>query len=158
MLRGELPDWTHQEGHQAHHQARGGVHGQEPVAQQPQVWKHVHGAEIVSVSVEDLPDGFKGAVSFVQAEDLRMLATGMKQMSSFFNLLLMITGSCWTSLSILLRNMCWEHVETDKQFLKFGAVETKEDQYQHYLYLGTILPDQFSPTCQVLAEKGRKII
>jgi hypothetical protein len=33
------------------------------------------------------------------------------------------------------------------------AVET-EDQYQHYL--GTIMPEQFSPTCQEkgLAEKG----
>jgi len=47
-------------------------------------------------------------------------------------------------------------VETDKQFAQFGQVETKEDQYQHYL--GTIMPDQFSPTCQVVAEKGNVFV
>lgn len=49
--------------------------------------------------------------------------------------------------------MTGTEVETDTQFKKFGAVETNEDQYQHYL--GTIMPDQFSPTYQVLAEKGK---
>jgi len=44
-------------------------------------------------------------------------------------------------------------VETDQQFSKFGSVQTKEDNYQHYL--GTIMPNQFSPTCQVVAEKGK---
>eukprot|EP00090_Calanus_glacialis_P028598 TRINITY_DN45912_c0_g1_i1.p1 TRINITY_DN45912_c0_g1~~TRINITY_DN45912_c0_g1_i1.p1 ORF type:complete len:412 (+),score=148.51 TRINITY_DN45912_c0_g1_i1:38-1273(+) len=47
-------------------------------------------------------------------------------------------------------------VETDQKFAQFGAVETKEDNYQHYL--GTIMPDQFSPTCQVLAEKGKVMV
>ena len=47
-------------------------------------------------------------------------------------------------------------VETYKQLAKLGSVETKEDQYQHYL--GTIMPYQFSPTCQVLAEKGKVMV
>jgi len=47
-------------------------------------------------------------------------------------------------------------VKTDAQFAKFGSVETKEDNYQHYL--GTIMPDQFSPTCQVVAEKGCVVV
>eukprot|EP00092_Neocalanus_flemingeri_P011322 GFUD01012201.1.p1 GENE.GFUD01012201.1~~GFUD01012201.1.p1 ORF type:complete len:417 (-),score=118.03 GFUD01012201.1:97-1347(-) len=47
-------------------------------------------------------------------------------------------------------------VVTDTKFAKFGEVETKEDNYQHYL--GTIQPDQFSPTCQVVAEKGRVMV
>jgi len=47
-------------------------------------------------------------------------------------------------------------VETDEQFAKFGNVETKEDNYQHYL--GTIMPNQFSPTCQVVAERGRVVV
>jgi len=45
-----------------------------------------------------------------------------------------------------------KQVLTDDNFAKFGTVETKEDEYQHYL--GTIHPDQFSPTCQVVAENG----
>lgn len=44
-------------------------------------------------------------------------------------------------------------VEVDSKFAQFGTVETKEDNYQHYL--GTIMPDQFSPTCQVVAEHGK---
>jgi len=47
-------------------------------------------------------------------------------------------------------------VETDEKIAQFGAVETKEDNYQHYL--GTIMPDQFSPTCQVVAEKGKVLV
>jgi len=47
-------------------------------------------------------------------------------------------------------------VETDQQFAKFGTVQTKEDNYQHYL--GTIMPNQFSPTCQVVAEKGKVVV
>jgi len=46
-----------------------------------------------------------------------------------------------------------KEVITDSKFATFGTVETKEDNYQHYL--GTIQPDQFSPTCQVVAENGR---
>lgn len=46
-----------------------------------------------------------------------------------------------------------KEVLTDVNFAKFGTVETKEDEYQHYL--GTIHPDQFSPTCQVVAENGQ---
>ena len=34
--------------------------------------------EILSVPVEDLPDGLRGAVSFVKVDDLRMIATGKK--------------------------------------------------------------------------------
>jgi len=47
-------------------------------------------------------------------------------------------------------------VKTDAKFAKFGSVETKEDNYQHYL--GTIMPHQFSPTCQVVAEKGCVVV
>ena len=52
--------------------------------------------------------------------------------------------------------MTGTEVETDQKFAQFGAVETKEDNYQHYL--GTTMPDQFSPTCQVLAEKGKVMV
>jgi len=45
-----------------------------------------------------------------------------------------------------------KEVSTDNKFANFGTVKTKEDNYQHYL--GTIQPDQLSPTCQVVAEKG----
>ena len=43
-------------------------------------------------------------------------------------------------------------VTTDDTFAKVGDMETKEDDYQHYF--GTIHPEQFSPLCQVMADKG----
>jgi len=41
----------------------------------------------------------------------------------------------------------------DSTFSKYGEVKLKEDNYAHYL--GTIQPDQFSPTCQIMAENGK---
>ena len=40
-------------------------------------------------------------------------------------------------------------VEVDTKFSDLGTVGVKEDcpNYQHYL--GIVMPDQFSPTCQV---------
>ena len=45
-------------------------------------------------------------------------------------------------------------VETDDKFSKYGDIETKEDD-KHQHYLGKIQPDQFSPLCQVLADRGK---
>lgn len=46
-----------------------------------------------------------------------------------------------------------KQVVTDTKFGEYGAVETKEDCYQHYY--GTVQPDQFSSMCQVMADSGR---
>jgi len=45
----------------------------------------------------------------------------------------------------------------DAKFSKYGSINLeKEDNYQHYF--GTIQPEKFSPTIQVLAENGRVTI
>jgi len=44
-------------------------------------------------------------------------------------------------------------IELAENFEQYGTVVRKEDNYAHYL--GTIQPDQFSPTCQIMAENGR---
>jgi len=46
-------------------------------------------------------------------------------------------------------------VEVDTKFSDLGSVGVKEDcpNYQHYL--GILMPDQFSPTCQVMADSGK---
>ena len=46
-----------------------------------------------------------------------------------------------------------KQVVTDEKFSAYGAVETKDDDYQHYY--GTIQPDQFSSMCQVMADGGK---
>ena len=44
-------------------------------------------------------------------------------------------------------------IELEPKFTKYCEVQRKEDNYAHYL--GIIQQDQFSPTCQIMAENGR---
>jgi len=45
----------------------------------------------------------------------------------------------------------------DTKFSKYGSINPdKEDNYKHYF--GTIQPEKFSPTLQVLAEKGKVVL
>lgn len=44
----------------------------------------------------------------------------------------------------------------DANFGKYGNIITKDDSYKYYF--GTVQPDKFSPTIQVVAENGRVVI
>jgi len=45
-----------------------------------------------------------------------------------------------------------DKIMLDENFGKYGTVNMKEDNYEHFL--GTIQPDKFSPVCQIMTEKG----
>jgi hypothetical protein len=44
----------------------------------------------------------------------------------------------------------------DTKFSKYGEITSKDDDYKHYF--GTIQPEKFSPTLQVISEQGRVIV
>ncbi|XP_023336502.1 uncharacterized protein LOC111707592 isoform X2 [Eurytemora carolleeae] len=44
----------------------------------------------------------------------------------------------------------------DTKFRKYGEISSKDDDYKHYF--GTIQPEKFSPTLQVISEQGQVIV
>lgn len=120
--------------------------------------KNLHNESYVAVYQQGnvTIQGLDGSTSvFVKKGDLSLQVSRVKAESRVHaeegNITLKMTDSAPIKLCITA-----EEIVTDETFSKYGKVELKPDNYYHYL--GDIHPHEFSPTFQVITEKGKVVV